>query len=239
MISVCLAAYNGEKYIKEQLESILGQLQEQDELVVSDDGSTDATLDIIRDLGDERIKVVASNAHNLTLNFENALKHAKGDCIFLSDQDDVWLPNKVAVMLEELKEVDMVVSDAIVVDEAKERLLDSFFSVRNSRAGYWKNLAASTYLGCCMAFRKEVLTYALPFPTGIVMHDIWLGLCAELMGTTKFIKTPLMLYRRHGANVSSTTGGSSIPVIERIAYRAKLWNETQKRKRNSRKNTRL
>ncbi|MDE5758415.1 MAG: glycosyltransferase, partial [Allobaculum sp.] len=92
MISVCIATYNGERYIETQIRSILDQLNEDDEIIISDDSSTDRTLDIIRSLNDSRIKLFAGNKfHSRTFNFENALKQATGDFIFLSDQDDIWL----------------------------------------------------------------------------------------------------------------------------------------------------
>lgn len=106
MISVCMATYNGGRFIKEQIDSILPQLSQYDELIVSDDGSTDRTLEIIASYKDERIKVFhhqkTGNKYYPTLkvcystnNFENALKQAKGDYIFLCDQDDIWEKNKV------------------------------------------------------------------------------------------------------------------------------------------------
>ena len=94
MISVCIATYNGEKYIKEQLLSILPQLGKKDEVIISDDHSTDNTLDIVKGLNDNRIKIVMNNREKgYTSNFENALSYAIGDYIFLSDQDDIWMSN--------------------------------------------------------------------------------------------------------------------------------------------------
>ena len=93
-ISVCIATYNGAKYIEEQVQSILYQLSEKDEIINSDDGSKDNTLAIIKSLNDARIKVIHNTLkHGLVSNFENAIKHADGDYIFLSDQDDIWTSN--------------------------------------------------------------------------------------------------------------------------------------------------
>ena len=110
MISVCIATHNGGRFLKEQLTSILCQIGENDEVIISDDGSTDDTLKIINGFNDKRIIVVNQKspkglpAHEYaTLNFENALKHAMGDYIFLADQDDVWVHNKVAVMMKYLE----------------------------------------------------------------------------------------------------------------------------------------
>lgn len=96
-----MATYNGAVYIKEQLESILSQISPEDEIVISDDGSTDATLDVIKSIGSPCIRIVQGpRMKSPSKNFEHALAQAKGDIIFLCDQDDVWQPNKVAVMSE-------------------------------------------------------------------------------------------------------------------------------------------
>ena len=117
MISVCVATYNGEKFIREQIESILCQLSSDDEIIVSDDGSTDGTIVIINCIGDKRIRIIEGpRKHSPTFNFENALKEAKGDYIFLADQDDVWKTNKVEVCMKWLQKYDCVVSDAEVTE---------------------------------------------------------------------------------------------------------------------------
>ena len=128
MISVCIATHNGEQYIKEQLDSILCQLLSEDEVVISDDGSTDSTLEIIKGYNDPRIKIFnfkqpskTSHTHiYASRNFENALKHAKGEYIFLSDQDDIWMPSKVAVCLGALKQNDMIVHNMEIVNDYGE-----------------------------------------------------------------------------------------------------------------------
>jgi len=119
MISVCIATYNGEKYIREQLDSILYQLSMEDEIVIPDDGSTDKTIEIIKGINDPRIKIfyhqTEKNNYLGTLktcflvgrNAHNALKHASGDYIFWADQDDVWLEGKVATFMQHLKKYDL------------------------------------------------------------------------------------------------------------------------------------
>src|SRR5665647_351760 len=113
MISVCLTTYNGEKYILEQIQSILCQIGYDDEVIISDDGSTDHTLKILNKQEDHRIIIHHnSNSKGIISNIENALTHAKGDIIFLADQDDVWLPNKVKICSEVLKSCLLYTSDA-------------------------------------------------------------------------------------------------------------------------------
>lgn len=214
-----MATYNGEKYIKDQLDSILLQLRENDEIIISDDGSSDTTIEIVKSYADTRIKVFHNSFKNLILNFEFALKQAKGDYVFLSDQDDIWLPNKVEVTLECLIRHDIVVSNCKVVNQDLEIINESFFELNNSRQGLISNLIKNSYLGCCLAFRKGILIKALPFPKAIPMHDIWLGFVSELFYNVKFIEEPLMLYRRHGANESPTGEGSPFSIYEKFLFR--------------------
>jgi glycosyltransferase involved in cell wall biosynthesis len=205
-----MATYNGEKFIFEQLKSILEQLGEMDEVVISDDSSNDNTLDIIKSFKDERIKLLEGQRfRDPLLNFEYALLHAKHDIIFLSDQDDVWLSNKVNIMIHELEKFDLVVCDHSVIDESRNILLDSYFCrfPFRSKTGLLRNLYRNSYLGCCMAFRRAVLEKALPFPKKVQWHDWWLGLTGELFFRTKFIPSVLTLYRAHSNNL---TFGSSL-----------------------------
>ena len=222
-ISVCIATYNGKKYLREQLDSILSQLKGGDEIIISDDSSKDNTLEIIASYQDERIKVLPHQKfHSPIFNFENALRYATGDYIFLSDQDDIWLPDKVKQMKAILETCDLVVSDCKVVDKDLHVMDESFFAERKSGRGFWKNLYRNSYLGCCMAFRREVLNYVLPFPRKIAMHDIWIGLSVELHGKVAFIPEPLMLYRRHGENVSYGGGGSQNSLYYQLKYRIQM-----------------
>lgn len=198
MISVCVATYNGERFVEEQLRSILPQLGEEDEVIVSDDESTDSTLAIVESLGDKRIRVIHSTAHYFKWNFHNALDAAKGDILFLADQDDVWLPGKVEKCLSALEDADLVVHDSRVVDDDLKEIYPSFFRFYGSGKGLLKNALNNTYFGSCMAFRRSVWEAAQPFPeSNEIGHDIWLGLVAEMTGRVHFLDEPLLLYRRH------------------------------------------
>ena len=153
MISVCIATYNGSKYIKEQIDSILPQLDECDEIIVSDDSSTDNTLSILKSYHDRRIIIFTNQKFNSPIyNFENALKHAKGDIIFLSDQDDIWEFNKVQVMISFLQKKSLVVSDCYIINQDKNVICDSLFNGKVPNAGVFINILRNHYIGCCMAF---------------------------------------------------------------------------------------
>lgn len=204
-ISVCIATYNGEKYIAQQLQSILCQIGWDDEVIVSDDQSTDDTVKIIRKFNDSRIKVLSGKFGSPARNFENAISNAAGEIIILSDQDDYWLPKKVATIIEELKRCDLVVSNCYIGDENLNIIRDSYFSWRKSKTGFLKNVWRNSYLGCCIAFKKVMLSKLLPFPKNIPMHDMWIGSVAEMFYKPKFIDDRLMIYRRHSSNATGLT----------------------------------
>lgn len=204
-ISVAMATYNGEKYIKEQIETILKNLNDSDELVISDDGSSDMTVEIIKSFNDKRIKLINGPKKGLKQNFNNAIKNTSGDIIFLSDQDDIWMENKVNKMVEcfNLNNYILIQHDAIIVDENDNVLFESFAEHRKVKTGIVKNLIKNSYHGCCIAFRKELKNEILPIPDNIYLHDEWIGLVAELNGKTYFLNEKLIKYRRHSENNSS------------------------------------
>lgn len=213
MISVCIATHNGEQYIKEQLESILYQLGQSDEIIISDDGSTDRTIDIIQNIGDNRIQLYqytqpskAKHVHEYVCrNFENALKHANGDYIFLADQDDWWMPDKVEKCIKALVDNTLVVHraelcDGVLQPSGKLMYKDEFVFSN------YLSLKVGKYYGCTLAFRRQLLKFILPFPKKLVLHDHWIGCMAELVGSVYYEKQSLIKYRQHGDN---TSGGPS------------------------------
>lgn len=204
-VSVAMTTYNGEKYVEEQVKTILKSLREVDELIISDDGSTDNTLEIIRSIEDKRIKLIDGPKKGLKQNFNNAIKNSTGDIIFLSDQDDIWMENKVEEVLKEFENENIILiqHDAVVIDENNNTIYESFAKHRKVKNGIIKNLIKNSYHGCCIAFRKELKKEILPIPENIYLHDEWIGLVAELNGKTKFIDKKLIKYRRHSSNTSS------------------------------------
>lgn len=231
-LSVALASYNGEAYIEEQLTSILQNLGEGDELIVSDDGSTDGTRDIVQNLAKEdgRVKLIDGPQKGLIKNFENAVSACDGDVIFLSDQDDVWHADKAQTVLSCFEETGatLVLHDAQMTDNERHVLVPSFFAFRGSRAGYAKNLWKNSYIGCCMAFKRELLSVALPFDDRIPMHDQWFGLLAEKRGSVAFLQKVLLDYRRHEGTATKDHHGK---VSAMVSNRWNMWRAVKKRLR--------
>ena len=221
-ISIAMATYNGEKYIKEQLESIICQLNKNDEIIISDDGSTDNTINIIESLNDKRIKLIKGPKKGVKQNFANAINNCCGKYIFLSDQDDIWINNKIDVVLStfEKSKASCIVHDCEVFNsDSKKKIYDSFFKYRNSGKGILKNVWKNTYIGCCMAFDSNMKKHILPIPDNIEMHDQWIGIICEKYGKSVFIDEKLIKYRRHDNNVSEMKHHSVIKMIKnRIAF---------------------
>ena len=217
MISVCMATYNGEKYIQQQIESILCQLGKEDEIVVSDDGSKDGTVQFLKSFQDSRIKIIRNEGKNgFVGNFENALSHANGDVIFLADQDDVWKPDKVKVVLKALQDADLVVHDAELINAGGISQGKNYYSFLHNSQGFWMNLLKTRFLGCCMAFNRRVLQDCLPFPKRIVGHDYWIGMYALTKYRVCFIPDILISYRRHGENASPSAEKSNESLCYKI-----------------------
>ena len=225
-ISVCMAAYNGERYITAQLESILSQLEKQDEVIVVDDASKDGTRNSIRALGDRRIRLI-EHGRNLGVSrtFEDAIRAASGGILFLSDQDDIWNPRKVQTILEAFRshpDVALIATDAALIDSNDSLISPSYFAGRGKfRPGLWANLRQNWFGGCTMAFRAELIADILPLPHKYeVLHDLWIGVRSSLSGhRSLFIDEPLVLNRRHS---TTTTGRTHRTTIRKLQYRLDL-----------------
>lgn len=223
MVSVCMATHNGDAFLKEQIDSILSQLDLADELIIADDNSSDDTVQIIDTYNDPRIKLVRhKSAIGVSRNFESALNECKGDYIFLTDQDDVWLPDKKRISLEYLRHYDLVVSDCLIVDKSLAPEHSSFYNLNGSKKGFLKNLIKNSYMGCCMAFRRGLLKFALPFPLDIPMHDQWIGMVGELHGKVHFMNEVLIYHRKHLSNVTTTGKTSQLTFGKKISSRYRI-----------------
>lgn len=220
-ISVAMAVYKGEKYIAEQLSSILKQLSEDDEIIISDDFPQGETKKVIDEIfgGDTRIHYYQGPGQGVIKNFENAIKHCQGDIIFLSDQDDVWFDSKVKTVKDAFMEnINVIVHDAKITDENLNVISESFMNDNNSSAGFIKNIIKNSYIGCCMAFKANMKKHILPFPKRLPMHDQWIGLVGEKTGKCLFLKKQLIFYRRH----EDTVTGSASSFSQKLKWRFEI-----------------
>lgn len=208
-VSVCMAAYNGARFIEAQIASILPQLAPEDEVVIVDDGSQDDTVARISEIRDSRIRLYAHEKNQgVVATFEDALRCATGNILFLSDDDDLWAPNKVDKVLqafEQHEEAQVVASRVALIDEQGAALPDARVNRFGTfRSGFWDNVIKNHYQGSAMAIRASFLGKVLPFPRGkSFLHDVWIGTRNDARGgKTIFIDEPLVYYRRHSQNAS-------------------------------------
>ncbi len=220
-ISVCMATYNGEKYIKEQLESILIQLSDNDEVIISDDSSSDSTLEIIQSFNDDRIKLFCDKIfHSPIFNFENALQHVTGDVIALSDQDDIWKNNKIEIVkksFENSKEtIALRMYNGQCIDKTGKVIYKNLYEYLNIHEGLIQNIIKNSFIGCNIAFTKPLLDIVLPFPKNTPMHDMWLGNNAYIYGNVEFVDKKVFNYRIHDNNYSIKDNSFFQKIIWRV-----------------------
>lgn len=218
-ISVCMAVYNGATYLSEQVDSILIQLGADDELVVVDDCSTDDSRLILSEINDARVRLYFNECNlGVLATFQRALSLAVGEILFLSDQDDVWLSDKVETFMSIFRnehDLTMLVSDAEIINAAGLVVSSSFYSRRGRFwSGVFHNIVKNKYLGCTMAFRRSMLIHFLPIPSDVPMHDVWFGILNAMYGRVHYVGRPLILYRRHDMNVSSEVGAGLLMKIK-------------------------
>lgn len=220
MISVCMATYNGEHVILRQINSILKQLNEKDELIVVDDGSSDATVEYVRSLNDSRIKVYQNESTRGPIgSFQRALMISRGELIFLSDQDDIWQPNKVLTAKKDFKKMacDVWTHDSIVKDADLNVIAPSWNKYNHNvfSGGNIRTILKNPYTGSMMAFSRHTLDLAMPFPEKITMHDQWIGMVAQREKLAIYHSNDiLMQYIRYGNNVTSRRKKSIVKMVK-------------------------
>ncbi|NJL10559.1 MAG: glycosyltransferase family 2 protein [Calothrix sp. SM1_7_51] len=225
-ISVCMAVYNGQKYLETQISSILTQLGDSDEVIVIDDCSIDNSINIINKFQDSRIKLIKNEINLGVVNtFQKALMNASGEIIFLSDQDDIWLFGKVKNFIEVFQsrpDITLVLSDAQIIDSQGQLAEKTFFQLRGKfTPDCFSNLIKNKYHGCTLAFRKELLEFILPFPSDTPMHDMWIGVVNSIYGKAVYIEKPLMQHRRHNTNTGRGISNHS-GLLQMIRWRFAL-----------------
>lgn len=213
MISIALASYNGAKYIRDQLDSILAQTYQNFELIICDDCSTDDTWWILEEYAqkDNRIKIY-KNERNLGFkkNFEKAILLCQGEYVATSDQDDIWMPNHLQILIESIKEDVASAGEALLID-SEGYSLRRFLT--NDVSGYKVDVSSTRKLshlffrnnpfsGAVCLFKKEVFDVALPVPDKVRFQDTWFTACALCLGNLNYNKTVITEHRIHGNNAS-------------------------------------
>lgn len=209
LISIAMTTYNGESFIKEQINSLLNQTYKNLEIIICDDGSTDKTIEIIREYEqkDKRIKLF-QNEKNLGVlkNFEKAISLCSGEYIALSDQDDIWLENKIEILLHEIGENILIFHDDKLIDEDGIIQEKSFFKKENinpAKLNNIKNILCDNWiLGHALMFPKSLKNKIIPIPQEIEHFDLWIALVAILQGEIKYINFTLVQWRQHSSNTS-------------------------------------
>jgi len=208
LVSIVMTTYNGEKFIRKQLDSIVNQTYKNLEIIICDDCSSDNTIDIIKayQKKDKRIKLYI-NEKNLgfTKNFEKAISLCNGDYIALADQDDIWRLNKIEVMIKNIDDAILVYGDEKIIDENDNIIANSFFEFEefNKSDNCYKKFLCSNYIpGHNMMFKKELILKIIPIPKELLYHDMWITILAAKNGNIKYIDKTLGYYRQHTENIS-------------------------------------
>ncbi len=217
-VSVAMATYNGEKYIREQLDSIISQLSNNDEIIISDDGSTDETLNILLEYKSRYsfIKIYKGPQKGVFLNFNNALLHCNNEIIFLSDQDDIWIEGKAKYICSFFEDdsVSLVLHNGYHFGDGCNRKTKI---INRYRKGFFYNLVFSSYWGCCMAFRSSFINKFIPFNMDGCAHDQLIGLLGEKFTAPLFVDKCLIKHRIHDNNL--TKKGQ---LVRQVLFRVKL-----------------
>jgi len=228
-IDILLATYNGEKYLKEQIDSILSQTYSNFRLIISDDCSKDGTREILKEYEekDNRIKVYYQEKNlGYIKNFEFLLTKVENDIYALSDQDDVWLPEKIEKSLEKMRmeDSDLVFGDLEVVDENLKTINKSFNDYMHLTRkikkcnDYNKLYLYNCVTGCTILAKKKFLDKILPIPenTKHVLHDYWIALITSICGKVSYVEKPYIKYRQHENNQVG---------VEKTSYKMENFNQ--------------
>ena len=227
LISIAMATYNGEKYLREQLDSIYNQTYKNIEVIVCDDCSTDGTVQILEEYKQKYGLKYFINEKNLGYikNFEKSIKLCSGDYIALSDQDDIWLLEKLETLVNEIGENILIYCDAIDVDINNNILHDSrvnyFYKEIYFKVVNIEKIAEDTLIGCVCLFKKELLNIAHPFPkeTG---HDNWLMMISKELNSIKFLNNQLIKRRIHENNTGKVNINNNLSLSYKIKMSAKF-----------------
>lgn len=213
LVSIVMATYNGDRFLKKQLDSLTALTYPNIELIVSDDASTDQTLEILQAFSANcPYKLLQNKDHSgLVENFTKAIQLARGEFIALCDQDDVWMPDKIETLLEHIDEFDVISGSFLVIDEKgnyhTEGVMHEVYEASHHGAYRLADfLNENPILGCASLIRKQLIDRCLPIPKGVLYHDWWFMVSAILRGRGVGYTDKLVLnYRQHGKNTALAT----------------------------------
>ncbi|CAM4015524.1 glycosyltransferase [Arcobacter cloacae] len=229
LVSIAMCTYNGSRFIKEQLDSILDQTYDNLEIVIVDDNSKDNTVEIINEYiqKDKRIKLF-ENTYNLGFvkNFEKAISLCVGDYIALADQDDIWKTNKLEIFLNEIKTNILIYSDSIVIDENSNISNKEFI---RSNANLVKGKCNKSFIfsncvsGNTLMFKKEIIPYIIPIPLSVSFHDIWIAFVASTIGTITYTEESYTYYRRYNEQVTKHVEKNYTSLFDKFRKKEHYW----------------
>lgn len=239
-----MATYNGAAYVEAQLRSILDELDDADEVVVVDDASRDDTVSVVEAIADPRIRIIRQEQNRgYVKTFEHAILAARGDVIFLSDQDDEWVQGRRAALLNGLAHSDVAAGNLVLL--GSEQPLRSpltgrpwLLSARTSPAARLRRILMGDipYFGCAMAIRRTFVPTIAPFPGFLIeSHDLWIATVANVARTMTHVEAPVVRRRLHDTNASSPRPRDIRRVLAARWMLIRAWREARRRVRARRR----
>ncbi len=204
LVSIAMATYNGENYIRHQLSSILQQSYQNLEIIITDDASNDSTVEILKNFKNKYPQIkIFNNSTNLgiTATFENSIRNCRGDYIAISDQDDIWDAYKIEILMDTIGNEDAIYSDSELVNKNGHpinKLISSFVNVKSYYSGI-PFLMGICLPGHTLLLHGDFARYILPIPR-VIMYDRWISFCAAANNGIKYLDVPLVKYRQHESN---------------------------------------
>ena len=222
MIAILMSTYNGKAYLQEQLESVLRQTVSDFLLLIRDDGSSDGTPDLLREISDPRVRLVQGENLGPAGSFFallDAARQENADFVFFCDQDDIWMPDKLERLLAEMGKCPagpaLVFSDFAMIDGSGSVTGDSYTAMAQLRipadGNFFPKLLAQPYVfGCASVLNRELLELVKDPPAGIEMYDCWIALVASLLGTVRYLPQSTIYHRFHSSNATGRSGMNSL-----------------------------
>lgn len=213
MISIAMTTYNGEKYIREQLDSILNQTYKNFELIICDDFSTDSTVKIIKSYIDPRIKLFINEKNiGFKKNFEKAIKLCTGEYIALSDQDDIWENNKLELCINNIGEHDLICTNSEIINSeniSQHYTMKDVLKIKkipNDQYKIFSHLILTNFVqGSTILAKRDFILSTLPIPSNFKFHDHWFGIIASINHGVKYLDISTLNYRKHENQITTNT----------------------------------